>query len=169
MQAIAILLLQLGTAVSSQDDWRRFSPPDSSFAVTFPGGPQTSEIQTAARRQLFTTRSVYFDDSLRNTFRVSWTEYQQGQRLPRLNDSLVARMVEAFAESRQAVTVDRGLLIATDPHARPAVLRTTDGRTILVRFSMVGNRIYQLVAEVAGEETGVGRARRFLESFQPTR
>lgn len=165
--AMLIIAVALVSGIPAQEAWHRYVPDDSAFVVSLPGDPITSVSYTETKFGLLPTRVVSVDRRDNNSFFVSWTEYRT--RRPAASDSTVSKMVSALARAKDAITVEQGDPGAMDPRAKPAILRSSDGRTIRVRFFFAGNRIYQVMTETKSDAASEERSKRFLESFDMLR
>ena len=145
--------------------WKDYASSDGRFAISMPGDPTVSSgtTQTDLGPLVLHTTSVTGDDIYCS---VIYQDTPEG--LKRSADDILTRQCDGFVQGAHVreIVARRDVTVEGFP-GRELEGETADGNfRILVRYIVVGHRIFTLVIGVPIDETDGQRAARFVGSFR---
>lgn len=174
VRAVVVCLLLVGvwipvaavqSAPSQQATWKDYTSNEGKFIVRMPCEPSVSTGTTESDLgpvELFTTAcsgdNIYCS--------VIYQDMPEG--LKRATNDVLGRLCDGFVQGSgiREIADRRDVVVAGIP-GRELEGETKDGDfRLLVRYLVVGRRIYTLIAGVSVDEPDTTRATRFVESFR---
>lgn len=165
MGLFALVLSLLAMAESRAQSWRQFVSQAGSYEIQVPSPPsfQTKALQIKPSVSIDMHLAIAIIDNV--AFVAAHADYPSKALDRKAADILLEGIVEGAAEGNK-LEWRRGISIAGH-QGREFLISTANGAVLLIRATVVANRIFQIaVVGPAGIERNPA-AQRFLDSFRP--
>lgn len=150
--------------VFGQTDWKPYSSSEGQFVVSLPDEPHTNTVVTVTNTGPLFTHIVTANDGDLNEYLVSWTDYHRNveeKATPRTFD----RMRDALIRQREGKLTSESATTIAGRSGRAFAFTDKDGHTVSVKFSFVGNRSFEIMAE-SRSRANLADAEKFFASFK---
>jgi len=161
---IAFLCLIATPGVQQEPAWQQFTSNEGRFSARMPSDPRISTQVTNTKDGSVLTHMVSSTDDNLNEFMVSWTEYKNPNFEQRGTEATFNKMRDALVAVNKGKVLNESVISSGAHPARAYKFSTSDGRIVTVRFYFVGNRMYQVMAQMRPENIDSGE--KFFESFK---
>lgn len=150
--------------VFGQADWKPYSSSEGQFVVSLPDEPRTNTVVTVTNAGPLFTHIVSANDGDLNEYLVSWTDYHRNvedKATPRTFD----RMRDALIRQREGKLTTESSTMIAGRTGRAFAFTDKEGHTVSVKFSFVGNRSFEMLAE-SHCKANPANAEKFFASFK---
>src|ERR1044072_600534 len=150
--------------IFGQTDWKPYSSSDGQFVVSLPDDPRTNTIVTETDSGPLFTHILSATDGDLNEYLVSWTDYHrdvESKATPRTFD----RMRDALIHQKEGKLTTESETMIAGRTGRAFAFTDKAGHTVRVRFSFLGNRSFEMLAE-SRSKANLADAEKFFASFK---
>ena len=162
--AASLLLLLAMAAHARANDWKKFTSEKGTFSVLLPGTPEESVQRNP---KIGNENHSFFVRIDHKSLGVAYSDFADEEVTASKIDALLDNARDDGAETTNG-TVREEKKIDLDGHpGREVLIDTPRGYTYRVRFYLVKNRLYDVVALAKKGKENDADVVKFFDSFQP--
>jgi hypothetical protein len=150
--------------VFGQTDWKPYSSSEGQFAVSLPDDPRTNTVVTITEAGPLFTHIVSANDGDLNEYLVSWTDYHRNVE-DKATSRTFDRMRDALIHQKGGKLMSESATMIAGRTGRAFAFTDKAGHTVSVKFSFVGNRSFEMLAE-SRSKANLADAEKFFASFK---